>query len=151
MVESVKKSAEAEKFDEKVIKEATKETLLSLAKSDDQKAPAVKAPSQIQEVPKAEISTQPAKTESEPSEAKEAKQETSKTEVKEKGKKEADPGKEFVDNIMTEMSLKGASKKRLIRHLVELNGLDKQRVMFKLKRALITERYTAAHEAEAGH
>lgn len=70
--------------------------------------------------------------------------------VKEAKPKEADPSKEFVDGIMAEMALKGASKKRLIKTLVEQYGMDKQKVMFKLKRALITERYAAAH-AEAGH
>ncbi len=73
-----------------------------------------------------------------------------KAETKAEAKKEADPSKEFVDGIMTEMSLKGASKKRLIKMLIERYGLDKQKVMFRLKRALITERYAAAH-AEAGH
>ena len=51
---------------------------------------------------------------------------------------------------MTEMSLKGASKKRLIKMLGEQFNFDKHRVIFKLKRALITERYAALH-AEAGH
>lgn len=64
--------------------------------------------------------------------------------------KEADPNKEFVDGIMAEMSLKGASKKRLIKKLAEQYGFDKQRVLFRLRRALITERYAAAH-AESGH
>ena len=73
-----------------------------------------------------------------------------KQEVKTEAKKEADPTKDFVDGIMAEMALKGASKKRLIKTLVEQYGMDKQRVMFKLKRALITERYAAAHAA-AGH
>ena len=50
---------------------------------------------------------------------------------------------------MTEMALKGASKKRLIKMLGEQFNFDKQRVMFKLKRALISERYAALH-AEAG-
>lgn len=63
--------------------------------------------------------------------------------------KEADPNKEFVDGIMAEMSLKGASKKRLIKKLAEQYGFDKQKVLFRLRRALITERYAAAHEA--GH
>ncbi|VVB88150.1 Uncharacterised protein [uncultured archaeon] len=71
------------------------------------------------------------------------------TEAKPEAKKEADPSKEFVDGIMAEMALKGASKKRLIKMLVEKYGMDKQRVTFKLKRALITERYAAAHEAAA--
>jgi len=69
---------------------------------------------------------------------------------KAESKKEADPSKEFVDGIMTEMALKGASKKRLIKMLAEQFNFDKQKVMFRLKRALITERYAAAH-AEAGH
>jgi len=73
-----------------------------------------------------------------------------KTEARAESKKEPDPSKEFVDGIMAEMVLKGASKKRLIKTLVEQYGMDKQRVMFKLKRALITERYAAVH-AEAGH
>jgi len=64
--------------------------------------------------------------------------------------KEADPGKEFVDAIMAEMALKGASKKRLVKTLAEQYGFDKQKVLFRLRRALITERYAAAH-AEAGH
>lgn len=59
-------------------------------------------------------------------------------------KKESDLSKEFVDGIMAEMSLKGASKKRLIRTLAEQYNFDKQRVIFTLKRALITERYAAA-------
>ena len=70
-------------------------------------------------------------------------------EIKAEAKKEADRGKEFVDGIMSEMSLKGASKKRLIRTLAEQYNFDKQKVMFRLKRALITERYAAVH-AEAG-
>jgi len=65
-------------------------------------------------------------------------------------KKEADPNKEFVDGIMAEMALKGASKKRLIKMLGEQFNFDKHKVMFRLKRALISERYAAAH-AEAGH
>jgi len=69
---------------------------------------------------------------------------------KAESKKEPDPSKEFVDGIMTEMALKGGSKKRLIKMLGEQFNFDKQKVMFRLKRALITERYAAAH-AEAGH
>lgn len=74
-----------------------------------------------------------------------------KAEAKAEVKKEADPAKEFVDGIMAEMALKGASKKRLIKMLVEQYGMDKQRVMFKLKRALITERYAAAHAEGGAH
>jgi hypothetical protein len=74
------------------------------------------------------------------------------TEVpKAEAKKEADPSKEFVDGIMAEMSLKGASKKRLIRTLAEQYNFDKQKVMFRLKRALITERYAAAHAEGSAH
>lgn len=63
-------------------------------------------------------------------------------------KKESDLSKEFVDGIMAEMSLKGASKKRLIRTLAEQFNFDKQKVMFRLKRALITERYAAVISSE---
>ncbi len=129
----------------------------------------VKAPSQMQTVPKPEekaVQTKPAKTEAPVAEVKAVKEtmtpaskpesqpakapEAPKAEARIEVKKEADPSKEFVDGIMVEMALKGASKKRLIKTLAEKYGMDKQRVMFKLKRALITERYAAAH-AEAGH
>lgn len=63
--------------------------------------------------------------------------------VKAEAKKEADPSREFVDGIMAEMNLKGASKKRLIKKLAEQYNFDRQKVLFKLKRALITERYAA--------
>jgi hypothetical protein len=49
--------------------------------------------------------------------------------------------KRFVDEIMGELGLKGASKKRLVKTLAEKYGFDRQRVLFKLKRALITERF----------
>ncbi|MCZ7384919.1 MAG: hypothetical protein O8C63_09260 [Candidatus Methanoperedens sp.] len=133
--------------EEKAAKEATKATLLGLVKPEVKNAVAVKAPSEVRkteavkdiakvkpEAPKAEVKTE-VKSEGKP-EAAEA-------------KKEADPNKEFVDGIMTEMSLKGASKKRLIKKLGEQYGFDKQKVLFRLRRALITERYAAAHEA--GH
>jgi hypothetical protein len=68
----------------------------------------------------------------------------------EENKKEADPSREFVDSIMAELNLKGASKKRLIRYLAEQYDYDRHRVLFKLRRALITERYAAAH-AESAH
>ncbi len=109
-----------------------------LAKTEKLKAMAVKEPSEVQAAPKPE--------EKLIKEPQAVKPEESKAEAK----KEADPTKEFVEGIMTEMALKGAPKKRLIKTLVEQYGMDKQRVMFKLKRALITERYAAAHEA-AGH
>ncbi len=136
-----------------------------LAKTEKMKAMAVKEPSEVQAAPKAEekaIQAKPAKTEEPGAEGKETIKaptpkpeaaktpETPKVEAKAESKKEADPSKEFVDGLMAEMALKGASKKRLIKTLVEEYGMDKQRVMFKLKRALITERYAAAH-AEAGH
>lgn len=47
---------------------------------------------------------------------------------------------EFIATIMAEMKLKGASKKRLVKKLSEQYSYDKQKVLFKLKRALITER-----------
>jgi len=134
--------------EEKAAKEATKATLIGLVKPEAKNAVAVKAPSEIQkieavkeiakikpEAPKAEVKTE-VKPEGKPEAA--------------EPKKEADPNKEFVDGIMTEMSLKGASKKRLIKKLGEQYGFDKQKVLFRLRRALITERYAAVH-AEAGH
>ncbi len=78
------------------------------------------------------------------------KPEKPKAETRAEAKKESDPGREFVDGIMTEMNLKGASKKRLIKKLAEQYSFDKQKVLFKLKRALITERYAAAVDA-GGH
>ncbi|KCZ71435.1 hypothetical protein ANME2D_02165 [Candidatus Methanoperedens nitroreducens] len=74
-----------------------------------------------------------------------------KAETRAEAKKEVDPSKEFVDGIMTEMNLKGASKKRLIKKLAEQYSFDRQKIMFKLKRALITERYAAVVTAEGGH
>ncbi len=136
----------------------------ALAKTEKLKAVAVKEPSQVQAAPKADekaIQAKPA-PEVEVKAVKEAIKapapkpeaaktpETPKTEARADVKKEADPAKEFVDGIMAEMALKGASKKRLIKTLAEQYGMDKQKVMFRLKRALITERYAAAH-AEAGH
>ncbi|MGB8218441.1 MAG: hypothetical protein WCE94_14185 [Candidatus Methanoperedens sp.] len=136
-------------MEEKAAKEAANATLLGLVKPEATNAVAVKAPSEVRkteavkevakvkpEAPKAEVKTE-VKPEVKPEAA----------EVK----KEADPNKEFVDGIMTEMSLKGASKKRLIKKLGEQYGFDKQKVLFRLRRALITERYAAAHEAGAGH
>lgn len=64
--------------------------------------------------------------------------------------KEADPGKEFVDAVMAEMALKGGSKKRLVKMLAEQYNFDKQKVLFRLRRALITERYAAGHAEGAG-
>jgi hypothetical protein len=117
-----------------------------LAKTEKLKAVAVKEPSEVQTVPGHEEKAIQAKPEGQPAKT----PETPKAETETDAKKEADPSKEFVDGIMVEMALKGASKKRLIKTLVAQYGMDKQRVMFKLKRALITERYAAAH-AEAGH
>ncbi len=146
------------------------ETATMLAKTEKPKPMEIKAPAQMQTVPKPEdkaVQVKPAKTEALIVEVKAVKEtikapapktedqsaktpETPKAETKAEVKKEADPSKEFVDGIMAELALKGASKKRLIKTMVEQYGMDKQRVMFKLKRALITERYAAAH-AEAGH
>ncbi len=133
--------------EEKAAKEATKATLLGLMKPEAKKAVAVKAPANVQ---KAEAVKEVAKGEMPKGEAKPEVKPEAKPEVKAEAKKEADPSKEFVDGIMAEMNLKGASKKRLIKKLAEQYGFDRQRVLFKLKRALITERYAAAHEASAG-
>lgn len=186
MADEVKKAVKPKMPGEKAAKEAANATLLALAKTDAQKAAAVKAPAAVEVktlstaavkveekpvvvVPKGYVAKVPeAKTEVAKAEEKaaapsktapeaKAQPDAAKTapEVKPdvpkaQGKKEADPSKEFVDGIMTEMSLKGASKKRLIKMLGEQFNFDKQKVMFRLKRALITERYAAAH-AEAGH
>ncbi|MCG2727777.1 MAG: hypothetical protein L6244_03915 [Candidatus Methanoperedenaceae archaeon] len=136
--------------EEKAEKEAVKATLQALAKPETpkEKAPAVKTTSDIQvktEAPKPVVK-EPAKTVPEAA----AKPEAPEAEEKAEDKKEADASKEFVDAIMTEMALKGVPKKRLIKKLAEKYNFDKQRVLFKLKRALITERYAAGH-AEAGH
>jgi hypothetical protein len=170
MAETVKKAVKAQMqtIDDRAAKEAAKATLQALAQTDPRKAAAVKVPSAVQNVqkpeekavqaiPKVEVKAEPvkapaAKPEAPKAEAakvepaSEVKTVASKAEVK----KEADPNKEFVDGIMTEMALKGASKKRLIKMLGEQFNFDKQRVIFKLKRALISERYAALH-AEAGH
>ena len=159
MAEAIKK--------ESSIKTDEKGTML--AKTEKLKTMAVKEQSQVQAAPKPEekaIQAKPVKTQAPGAEIKAIKEtikspspkpegqpaktpETPKVEAKAEAKKEADPSKEFVDGIMVEMTLKGASKKRLIKMLVDQYGMDKQRVMFKLKRALITERYAAAH-AEGG-
>jgi len=65
--------------------------------------------------------------------------------------KPRDESKEFVDELMAEMELKGGQKKRLVRMLGEQYGYDRQKVLWVLKRALITERYAAVVEAEGGH
>jgi len=172
-MEEVKKIVKAEKpkIDDKAAKDAAKATLQALTKTDAQKAAAIKPSSAVQSVPKAEekaVKTIPkaeaGKVEPVKATAPEVKPDAPKAEAvkaesasevkteapKAEVKKEADPSKEFVDGIMTEMALKGASKKRLIKMLAEQFNFDKQRIMFKLKRALITERYAAAH-AEGGH
>jgi uncharacterized protein YggU (UPF0235/DUF167 family) len=136
---------------EKAAKEAAKATLIGLVKPEAKKektAVAVKAPSQVQKAEAAKVKPEAPKAEVKIEIKPEVKPEA-KPEAKAEAKKEADPSKEFVDAIMTEMALKGASKKRLIQTLAEQYNFDKQRVLFKLKRALITERYAAAH-AEGG-
>jgi len=65
--------------------------------------------------------------------------------------KAKDESKEFVDGIMAELELKGGSKKRLVKMLGEQCGYDRHKVMWTLKRALITERYAAAHAEAGGH
>jgi uncharacterized protein YggU (UPF0235/DUF167 family) len=148
MAEVVKKAVKTEKpkIDEKATKDAAKATLHALAKPSAQKAvvTSVKPQSEVVAKAPAELQAQPPKViapiKIEPA---------AKAETKPEVRKEADPGKEFVDSIMTEMALKGASKKRLIKKLAEQFNFDKQKVLFRLKRALITERYAAVHEA--GH
>lgn len=148
---------QAPKIEEKVKTEAPKPVVKEPAKPEVKQAPKIEEkvvkpaakPVSEPEVPKPVVK-EPAKTVPEAA----AKPEAPKAEEKTELKKEADPTKEFVEAIMTEMALKGAPKKRLVKKLAEQYNLDKQRVMFKLKRALITERYAAAHEAhaaEAGH
>ena len=65
--------------------------------------------------------------------------------------KAKDESKEFVDGVMAELGLKGGSKKRLVKMLGKQYDYDKHKVLWTLKRALITERYAAAVEAEGGH
>ena len=65
--------------------------------------------------------------------------------------KAKEESKQFVDEIMAEMGLTGGQKKRLVRMLGEQYDYDKHKVLWTLKRALITERYAAAVEAEGGH
>lgn len=161
MAETVKKTVKAEKPakpDEIAAKDTAQAASQALAKTETQTSAAVKAPAEVQKVPKAEIETvkeqakavKEAKPAAPKAEAEKAETTATDESPKVEVKKEADPSKEFVDGIMTEMTLKGASKKRLIKMLVEQYGMDKQRVMFKLKRALISDRYAALH-AEAGH
>jgi membrane protein involved in colicin uptake len=122
------------------------------------KVVAAKAPEAKPDVPKTEaLKAEPQKApEAKPlpkveaAKAEPVKAAASEEAPKVESKKEADPNKEFVDGIMAEMALKGGSKKRLIKMLGEQLNFDKQKVMFRLKRALITERYAAAH-AESGH
>lgn len=171
MAEAAKKAVKNEKpkIDDKGAKEAAKATLLALAQTDARKAAAVKAPSAVQATQKAEekavkaipkveaIKAEPVKAVASEAKPETPKAEATKAEPAPEGKTEAsktvkkeDPSKEFVDGIMAEMSLKGASKKRLIKMLGEQFNFDRQRVIFKLKRALISERYAALH-AEGGH
>jgi len=160
---------EKPKVDEKSTKDAAKATLHALAKPVAQKAvvAAVKPPSEVATKAHAELQVQAPKVEAPVKKEPQAKAETPKaepvkaneteakpeapgSETRPEARKEADRGKEFVGSIMAEMALKGASKKRLIKKLAEQFNFDKQKVLFRLKRALITERYAAAH-AEAGH
>ncbi|WP_340817935.1 hypothetical protein [Methanolobus sp. WCC4] len=53
--------------------------------------------------------------------------------------------KAFIEEMMLKNELKGASKKRLIRFLAEKYQWDQQRVQFKLKRAILAERYAQSH------
>jgi len=129
-----------------IMAEAVKKGVKAEKPKIDDKAAAVRAPSSVEKAGEKAVTTKVETAKAEP--VKEASPEI-KTELsKAEAKKEADPGKEFVDGIMTEMGLKGGSKKRLIKKLAEQFNFDKQKVIFKLKRALITERYAAAHETK---
>ncbi len=145
--------------EETAVKEATKATLLGLVKPEAKKgksALAVKAPSQVQKTEAVkEVARAPEPKPEAPKEVKvevkpEVKPEAAKPEAKAEAKKEADPSREFVDAVMAEMNLKGGSKKRLVKTLAEQYNFDKQKVLFRLRRALITERYAAAHAEGAG-
>ncbi len=142
---AVKEPAQVQKRPKAEVTQAVKDK--SVAVKEPAKAEAkTAAPAK----PAPEVKAQPDVAKEAPKPAPEAKPDLPKAETKSETKKEADSSKEFVDGIMTEMSLKGGSKKRLIKMLAEQFNFDKQKVMFRLKRALITERYAAAH-AEAGH
>ncbi len=52
--------------------------------------------------------------------------------------------KAFVNELMEANELKGASKKRLIKFLGNKCDWDRQRVQFRLTRALLAERYAAS-------
>ena len=115
-------------------------------------APAAKSEAQKPEAAKVKASaTKTDAPKAEAAKADPAKAVAAEEAPKAESKKEADPSKEFVDGIMTEMNLKGGSKKRLIKMLAEQFNFDKQKVMFRLRRALITERYAAAHAEAGGH
>ncbi len=49
----------------------------------------------------------------------------------------------IVNAVLTDLELKGASKKRLLEKLVDEYGCDEAKVKYKAKRAFITERYAA--------
>lgn len=51
----------------------------------------------------------------------------------------------FVDDLMKEHGLTGASKKRMIMFLGEKYNWDKQKVQFKLKRAILAQKYAESH------
>jgi hypothetical protein len=141
-------SGAAVNVEEKPVKVAPKVEAAPAANSEVPKPEAAKAETVKASAPKTDVpKTEAARAEPVKAAAPEIKTEAPKAELK----KEADPSKEFIDGIMTEMSLKGASKKRLIKMLAEQFNFDKQKVLFRLKRALITERYAAAHAEAGGH
>lgn len=53
--------------------------------------------------------------------------------------------KKFVDEIMEQNNLKGASKKRMVMFLGEKYNWDKQKVLHRLKRATLAQRYAENH------
>ena len=51
----------------------------------------------------------------------------------------------FVEKVMNRNELKGAGKKRMIKYLAEKYDWDEQKVQFKLKRAILAEKYAQSH------
>lgn len=51
----------------------------------------------------------------------------------------------FIEELMLSNELKGASKKRLVRFLCDRYCWDMQKVRFRLKRAILAEKYAQAH------
>jgi hypothetical protein len=58
---------------------------------------------------------------------------------------DTDQQNKFVEELMTRNELKGGGKKRLIKFLGEKYEWDKHKVQFRLKRAIIAEKYAESH------